>query len=146
MGMCQFCLWLVYSGHENDKGVLVDLYIPRHCSATGRLITANDHASIQIQVADVDADGKAIKGQGQTIAICGRIRAQGDSDDSINRIATKQGRECNSSLRTEEEEEEWLELEDQRRDWILPILYGVDGTRNWIRYRWRCASIVARSS
>ncbi|WVW84839.1 hypothetical protein I302_106874 [Kwoniella bestiolae CBS 10118] len=76
---------------ENDKGVLVDLYIPRHCSATGRLITATDHASIQIQVADVDADGKAIKGQGQTIAICGRIRAQGDSDDSINRIATKQG-------------------------------------------------------
>ncbi|WVQ65618.1 uncharacterized protein L199_003796 [Kwoniella botswanensis] len=81
---CSLCI-------ENDKGVLVDLYIPRHCSATGRLITANDHASIQIQVADVDADGKAIKGQGQTIAICGRIRAQGDSDDSINRIATKQG-------------------------------------------------------
>ncbi|WRT67924.1 uncharacterized protein IL334_004898 [Kwoniella shivajii] len=76
---------------ENDKGTLVDLYIPRHCSATNRLITAQDHASIQIQVADVDADGKAIKGQGTTIAICGRIRAQGDSDDSINRIATKEG-------------------------------------------------------
>nr|XP_019012933.1 30S small subunit ribosomal protein S21e [Kwoniella pini CBS 10737]OCF51714.1 30S small subunit ribosomal protein S21e [Kwoniella pini CBS 10737] len=60
---------------------------------TDRLITAQDHASIQIQVADVDADGKAIKGQGTTIAICGRIRAQGDSDDSINRIATKEGRQ-----------------------------------------------------
>ena len=58
-----------------------------------RLITAKDHASIQIQIADVDADGKAIKGQSTTIAICGRIRAQGDSDDSINRIATKEGRE-----------------------------------------------------
>ncbi|WWC88529.1 uncharacterized protein L201_003440 [Kwoniella dendrophila CBS 6074] len=77
--------------YQNDKGTLVDLYIPRHCSATNRLITAQDHASIQIQVADVDADGKAIKGQGTTIAICGRIRAQGDSDDSINRIATKEG-------------------------------------------------------
>lgn len=44
-------------------------------------------------MADVDADGKAIKGQATTIAICGRIRAQGDSDDSINRIATKEGRE-----------------------------------------------------
>jgi len=58
-----------------------------------RLITAKDHASIQIQIADVDADGKAIKGKSTTIAICGRIRAQGDSDDSINRIATKEGRE-----------------------------------------------------
>jgi hypothetical protein len=60
---------------------------------TDRLITAKDHASIQIRVADVDADGKAIKDQATTIAICGRIRAQGDSDDSINRIATKEGRE-----------------------------------------------------
>ncbi|ORY25959.1 putative ribosomal protein s21 [Naematelia encephala] len=76
---------------ENDKGVLVDLYIPRHCSATNRLITSKDHASIQFQIADVDADGKAIKGSSTTVAICGRIRAQGDSDDSINRIATKQG-------------------------------------------------------
>ena len=57
-----------------------------------RLITAKDHASIQIQVADVDSEGKAIKGQATTIAICGKIRAQGDSDDSINRIATKEGR------------------------------------------------------
>lgn len=56
-----------------------------------RLITAKDHASIQLQVADVDSEGKAIKGQATTIAICGKIRAQGDSDDSINRIATKEG-------------------------------------------------------
>nr|XP_018262198.1 30S small subunit ribosomal protein S21e [Kwoniella dejecticola CBS 10117]OBR84356.1 30S small subunit ribosomal protein S21e [Kwoniella dejecticola CBS 10117] len=70
-------------------------------STTDRLITAQDHASIQIQVADVDADGKAIKGQGTTIAICGRIRAQGDSDDSINRIATKEGRGANALERME---------------------------------------------
>ena len=63
-----------------------------------RLITAKDHASIQIRIADVDADGKAIKGQATTVAICGRIRAQGDSDDSINRIATKEGRESSAVL------------------------------------------------
>ncbi|RSH87990.1 40S ribosomal protein S21 [Apiotrichum porosum] len=76
---------------ENDKGVLVDLYIPRHCAATNRLITAKDHASVQITVADVDAEGKAIKGQGTTIALCGQVRSQGEADDSINRIATKEG-------------------------------------------------------
>lgn len=64
-----------------------------------RLITAKDHASIQLQVADVDSEGKAIKGQATTIAICGKIRAQGDSDDSINRIATKEGRESSLLIR-----------------------------------------------
>jgi small subunit ribosomal protein S21e len=79
-------------GEAEGLGAYTD-YMVNSGSPTDRLITAKDHASIQIQIADVDADGKAIKGQATTIAICGRIRAQGDSDDSINRIATKEGRE-----------------------------------------------------
>lgn len=75
------------------QGVLVDLYVPRKCSATGRLITAKDHASIQITVADVDANGVAIKGAaGTVIALVGSVRANGEADDSINRLATKAGR------------------------------------------------------
>ena len=38
---------------ENDKKEIVDLYIPRKCSATNNLITAYDYASVQIEVADV---------------------------------------------------------------------------------------------
>ena len=38
---------------QNDEGNIVDLYIPRKCSATNRLITAKDHASIQIEIAQV---------------------------------------------------------------------------------------------
>ena len=38
---------------QNDEGKIVDLYIPRKCSATNRLITAKDHASVQIEVAQV---------------------------------------------------------------------------------------------
>jgi small subunit ribosomal protein S21e len=53
-----------------------------------RLITAKDHASVQITVADVDADGKAIKGQGTVIALCGQVRSQGEADDvSLSRAA-----------------------------------------------------------
>ena len=40
---------------ENDKKEIVDLYIPRKCSATNSLITAYDHASVQIEVADVSS-------------------------------------------------------------------------------------------
>jgi small subunit ribosomal protein S21e len=77
----------------SDQCVFFLVAISFQLTLADRLITAKDHASIQIQVADVDADGKAIKGKATTIAICGRIRAQGDSDDAINRIATKEGRE-----------------------------------------------------
>ena len=38
---------------QNDEGHIVDLYIPRKCSATNRLITAKDHASVQIEIAEV---------------------------------------------------------------------------------------------
>ena len=31
----------------------MDIYIPRKCSATNRLITAKDHASVQIEIAEV---------------------------------------------------------------------------------------------
>ena len=38
---------------QNDQGKIVDLYIPRKCSATNRLITAKDHASVQIEICQV---------------------------------------------------------------------------------------------
>ncbi|THG99445.1 hypothetical protein EW145_g7265 [Phellinidium pouzarii] len=75
---------------ENDQGVLVDLYVPRKCAATNRLITSKDHASVQISVVDVDANGKALP-TSTTFALCGQVRANAESDDSINRLATKEG-------------------------------------------------------
>ena len=35
----------------------MDLYIPRKCSATNRLIQAKDHGSVQINIAHVDSQG-----------------------------------------------------------------------------------------
>ncbi|KAG6889299.1 hypothetical protein C0995_001955 [Termitomyces sp. Mi166 len=75
---------------ENDAGALVDLYVPRKCSATNRLITSKDHASVQISIVDVDANGRALN-TSTTFALCGQVRSQGESDDSINRLATKAG-------------------------------------------------------
>merc|ERR1711924_101128 len=40
----------------NNEGVNVDLYIPRKCSATNRLIHAKDKAAVQINIAHVNAD------------------------------------------------------------------------------------------
>ncbi|KAK7043622.1 40S ribosomal protein S21 [Paramarasmius palmivorus] len=75
---------------ENDQGVLVDLYVPRKCSATNQLITSKDHASVQIAIADVDSNGRALATT-TTFALSGQVRSQGESDDSLNRLATKAG-------------------------------------------------------
>ncbi|GMM34346.1 ribosomal 40S subunit protein S21B [Saccharomycopsis crataegensis] len=76
---------------ENDKGKLVELYIPRKCSATNRIIKAKDHASVQINVAKVDEEGHVIPGENISYAICGFIRSRGESDDSVNRLAQADG-------------------------------------------------------
>lgn len=46
---------------------------------------------MQITIADVDQDGRALP-TGTTFALCGPVRAMGESDDSLNRLATKAGR------------------------------------------------------
>ena len=61
--------------------------------SSDRLITSKDHASVQLSIADVDANGRALS-TSTTFALCGQVRSQGESDDSINRLATKAGREC----------------------------------------------------
>ncbi|KAI8138096.1 30S ribosomal protein S21e [Fennellomyces sp. T-0311] len=75
---------------ENSEGKLVDLYIPRKCSATNRIIAAKDHASVQINVGDVDAQGRLTGGY-STYAFSGKVRHTAESDDSLNRLATEDG-------------------------------------------------------
>ncbi|XP_053991873.1 uncharacterized protein LOC128883489 [Hylaeus volcanicus] len=75
---------------ENDEGKFVDLYVPRKCSATGRLIGAKDHGSIQLNVGEVDALGH-YHGKYSTFAICGYLRKRGESDSCLNRLFHERG-------------------------------------------------------
>ncbi|EER43003.1 40S ribosomal protein S21 [Histoplasma capsulatum var. duboisii H88] len=75
---------------ENEQGKIVDLYVPRKCSATNRIIKAKDHASVQISIAKVDENGR-YTGENQVYALCGFVRARGESDDSLNRLAQRDG-------------------------------------------------------
>lgn len=60
-------------------------------SATNRLITAKDHASVQISVPAVDAEGRIIPGDFTIFALCGYIRAMGEVDGAFNRLARESG-------------------------------------------------------
>ncbi|KAL8507104.1 hypothetical protein ACS0TY_017841 [Phlomoides rotata] len=42
---------------QNDEGKNMDLCIPRKCSATNRLITSKDHASVQFNLGHLDERG-----------------------------------------------------------------------------------------
>ena len=39
---------LVSDTMQNEAGEYVDLYVPRKCSASNRILAAKDHASIQV--------------------------------------------------------------------------------------------------
>jgi small subunit ribosomal protein S21e len=65
-------------------------YVPRKCSATNRIIKAKDHASVQISIAKVDENGRYL-GENHTFALCGFVRAMGESDDALNRLAQRDG-------------------------------------------------------
>ncbi|GBP38777.1 40S ribosomal protein S21 [Eumeta japonica] len=76
---------------QNDAGEFVDLYCPRKCSASNRLIHAKDHASVQLVIADVDpATGRAAD-TSKMYVVCGAIRRMGESDDCIVRLTKKDG-------------------------------------------------------
>ena len=38
---------------QNEEGQNVDLYIPRKCSWTNRLVTSTDHGAVQINVGKI---------------------------------------------------------------------------------------------
>ncbi|KAI6233060.1 40S ribosomal protein S21 [Aphelenchoides fujianensis] len=77
---------------ENDQNEIVDLYVPRKCSSSSRIISAKDHGAIQIDFVDVDpATGRLIPGKVTRYAICGALRAMGESDDCLLRLAQRDG-------------------------------------------------------
>jgi len=67
-----------------------DSYIPRKCSATNRIIPSGDHASVQLNVGHVDANG-VYTGQYSTFAISGYVRKMGESDQAMNRLSARDG-------------------------------------------------------
>ncbi|CAN6556888.1 unnamed protein product [Malus baccata var. baccata] len=93
LALCEFgfCFAVVVDSStkmQNEEGVITELYIPRKCSATNRLITSKDHASVQINVGHLDEHG-IYTGQFSTVALCGYVRAQGDADGGLDRLWEK---------------------------------------------------------
>ena len=62
---------------ENEDGQRVDLYVPRKCTATNKIIAAKDHASVQLNIGQVDDEGK-YTGEFFTFNMAGFMRRKGE--------------------------------------------------------------------
>ena len=73
---------------QNSEGTYVDLYIPRKCHATNRLLDCKDTASVQITL---NTDGLNFENKKQdqnnlTMVISGFVRTKGNSDAALNKF------------------------------------------------------------
>ncbi|KAL0234366.1 hypothetical protein PCE1_001402 [Barthelona sp. PCE] len=75
---------------QNNEGRIVDVYIPRKCYATNRIISAKDSASVQIDLAELNEAGIYVKNK-QTIALSGFVRARARSDFVLTNFAIEKG-------------------------------------------------------
>ena len=73
---------------QNSEGNYVDLYIPRKCQATNRLIDCKDTASVQITLNTdgLNIDNKVKDKNNLTVVLSGFVRSKGNSDAALNKI------------------------------------------------------------
>ncbi|EAN32089.1 Ribosomal protein S21e [Theileria parva strain Muguga] len=74
----------------NEDGKLVDLYIPRKCSGTNRIISAKDHGAVQINIGLVDERG-VYNNTNFSLALSPEMRQRGDADETVNRLLREEG-------------------------------------------------------
>ena len=74
---------------QNADGINVDLYIPRKCSWTNRLVKAKDHSSVQINVANVDPVTGLATGESTPYCMAGYIRFKSEGDMAFTALTQK---------------------------------------------------------
>ena len=74
---------------QNEAGENVDLYVPRKCSWTNRLVKAKDHSSVQINVANVDPVTGVATGEATPYCLAGYIRFKSEGDMAFTALVQK---------------------------------------------------------
>jgi small subunit ribosomal protein S21e len=74
---------------QNEAGENVDLYVPRKCSWTNRLVKAKEHSSVQINVANVDPVTGVSTGDSTPYCIGGYIRFKSEGDMALTSLVQK---------------------------------------------------------
>ena len=78
---------------QNEAGENVDLYVPRKCNWTNRLVEAKDHSSVQINVANVDPVTGIATGDYTPYCLAGYIRFKSEGDMALTALVEKKDAE-----------------------------------------------------
>lgn len=80
-------------GCHNQDNKLTDLYLPRKCDYTDRLINPKDSSSVQLTVCDVffylfqiNPDGTINLAKNNVVTICGYVRSSGEADLALDKV------------------------------------------------------------
>lgn len=73
-------------GTINDKHKLTDIFLPRKCDYTDRVITSKDHSSVQISICDVKEDGTIDLSKSNIVTLSGYVRGTGQSDAALEKV------------------------------------------------------------
>ncbi|GMI57297.1 hypothetical protein ScalyP_jg11334 [Parmales sp. scaly parma] len=74
---------------QNEAGLNVDLYVPRKCSYTNRLISAKDHGAVQINVGNIDSQTGLFTGESSPFVINGYLRNRSEGDMALVHVVGK---------------------------------------------------------
>lgn len=78
-------------GCVNDKGELTDIYLPRKCEYSDRILNSKDKSSVQIMVCELDSEGRIDLTKPHIIPISGYVRQRGQGDAALNIVLQEQG-------------------------------------------------------
>lgn len=73
-------------GCHNQDNKLTDLYLPRKCDYTDKLINPKDSSSVQLTVCDLNDDGTINLNKNNVVTICGYVRSSGESDSALDKV------------------------------------------------------------
>lgn len=74
---------------QNETGDNVDLYIPRKCDWTNRLVSSKDHASVQLNVANVDPVTGVATGDTAAYCLAGYLRFKAEGDMALTELVRR---------------------------------------------------------
>jgi len=73
-------------GTINQENKLTDIYLPRKCDYTDRIIPSKDDSSIQLAINDLKEDGTINLGKTNLVTISGFVRSTGQGDMALTHI------------------------------------------------------------
>ena len=76
-------------GTINDKSKVTDIFLPRKCDYTDRVITSKDYSSVQLSICDLNADGTINLAKPNYVTLCGYVRGTGQSDAALEKVMTE---------------------------------------------------------